>query len=115
MDKKVDDLKTCLVERLTAQETNLKELCNNLVENHTNELPSELKIQAKRINQLENDKSLLQKQVLELKKENTKNQVANEENEQYGRRLCLRIDGIPTEKKESSENVSNSNVDGRWR
>ena len=48
MDKKVDDLKTCLVERLTTQETNLKELCNNLVKNRTNELPSELKIQAKK-------------------------------------------------------------------
>ena len=50
-------------------------------------------------------KSLSQKQVLELIKENIKNRVASEENEQYGRRLCLRIDGIPTEKKESSENV----------
>ena len=57
-------------ERLTAQETNLKELCNNLVEKLTSELTSELKIQAERINQLKNDKSLLQKQVLELKKEN---------------------------------------------
>ena len=64
-----------------------------------------MKIQAKRINQLENDKILLEKQVLKLKKENIKNQVASEENEQYGRRLCLRIDGIPTEKRKSSENV----------
>ena len=50
-------------------------------------------------------KSISQKQVLELKKENIKNRVASEENEQYGRKLCLRIDGIPTEKKVSSENV----------
>ena len=50
-------------------------------------------------------KSLSQKQVLELIKENIKNRVASEENEQYGRKLCLRIDGIPTEKKVPSENV----------
>ena len=105
MDKKIDELKTYLEERLTAQETNLKELSKNLVEKLTSELTSELKIQTERINQLEDDKSLLQKQVLELKKENIKNLVASEENEPYGRRLCLRIDGIPTEKKESSENV----------
>ena len=39
-------------------------------------------------------------------KVNIKNRVASEENKQYGRRLCLRIDGILTEKRESSENVT---------
>ena len=61
MDKKIDELKTYLEERLTIQETNFKKLCNNLVEKNTSELTSELKIQEERINQLENDKSLLQK------------------------------------------------------
>ena len=56
MDKKIDELKTYLEQRLTAQETNLKELCNNFVEKLTSELTSELKIQTERINQLENDK-----------------------------------------------------------
>ena len=55
-----------------------------------------MKIQAERTNQLENDKSLLQKQISELEKENIKNCVDSEENEQYGGRLCLRIDGIPS-------------------
>ena len=68
MDKKIDELKTYLEERLTTQVTNLKDLCNNLVEKLTSEPTSELKIQAERINQLKNDKSVLQKQVLELKK-----------------------------------------------
>ena len=68
MDKKIDELKTYLEERLTTQATNLKDLCNNLVEKLTSEPTSELKIQAERINQLKNDKSVLQKQVLELKK-----------------------------------------------
>ena len=60
------------------------------MEKLTSELTSKLKIQAERINQLKNDKSLLPKQVLELKKENIKNRVASE---------------IPSEKKESSEYV----------
>ena len=55
MDK-IDELKTYLEQRLTAQETNLKELCNNFVEKLTSELTSELKIQTERINRLENDK-----------------------------------------------------------
>ena len=104
--RKIDELKTYLEERLAAQETNLKELCNNLVEKLNSELTSEFKIQAERINQLENDKSLSQKRVLELKKENVKNRVASEENEPHGRRLWFRTDGILTEKKESGENVS---------
>ena len=65
-----------------------------------------MKIQAERINQnnelLKNDKSLLQKQVLELKKENIKNWVATEECEQYERTLCLRIDEIPKRKNQVS-------------
>ena len=72
MDKKIDELKTYLEERLTTQETNLKDLCNNLVEKLTSEPTSELKIQAERIYQLKNNISVLQKQVLELKKSKIK-------------------------------------------
>ena len=36
---------------------------------------------------------------------NVNNQSRNEELEQYGRRLCLRIDGVPTVKDESSDDV----------
>ena len=60
-------------EQLSTQENNLKELCNNLVEIITSELLSKLKVQAERINQLGNNKNLLKKQILELKKENIKN------------------------------------------
>ena len=74
MDKKIDELKTYLEERLTAQETNLKEIYNNLVEKLTSELTQvnwKFKL-IERINQVENDKNLLHKQVLELKRENIK-------------------------------------------
>ena len=36
---------------------------------------------------------------------NINNQSRNEELEQYGRRLCLRIDGVPTVKNESSDDI----------
>ena len=84
MGKNIDELKCYLEEGLSTQETNLKELCNNLPEKLSSELTSKLKSQAERINQLKNDKSLLQKQVLALKKENIKNRVDSEKNEQFG-------------------------------
>ena len=60
MGENIDELKSYLGEGLSIEETNLKELCNNLPEKLTSELTSKLKIQAERINQLENDKRLLQ-------------------------------------------------------
>ena len=41
----------------------------------------------------------------ELRELNINNQSRNEELEQYGRRLCLRIDGVPAVKYESSDDV----------
>ena len=48
---------------------------------------------------------MLKKQVVELRELNINNQSRNAELEQYGRRLCLRIDGVPTVKNESSDDV----------
>ena len=44
----------------------------------------------------------------ELRKLNLDNQENNEELEQYGRRLCLCIDGIPLKNNETSEDVLDS-------
>ena len=48
---------------------------------------------------------MLKKQVAELRELNINNQSRNEDLEQYGRRLCLRIDGVPTVKDESNDDV----------
>ena len=48
---------------------------------------------------------MLQKQIEELRNLSTKNKDENEDLEQYDRRLCLRIDGEPVEKGETSEGV----------
>ena len=48
---------------------------------------------------------MLKKQVAEVRELNINNQSRNEDLEQYGRRLCLRIDGVPTVKDESNDDV----------
>ena len=44
----------------------------------------------------------------ELRRINISNQNNNEKLEQYGTRLCLRIDGVPTKNNESSDDVLDS-------
>ena len=51
------------------------------------------------------DKAISQEQIKNLFTQNQRNQEDVEELEQYGRRLCLWIDGVPTEEKETSEDV----------
>ena len=58
-----------------------------------------------RIDELESDKIMLQNLMLEIKKQNLENQQETEDLEQHGRRLCLRLEGIPTEKNETSDKV----------
>ena len=48
---------------------------------------------------------MLQNQINELVIANKRNQKDNEELEQYGRRLCLRFEGVETEENETSEKV----------
>ena len=50
---------------------------------------------------------MLKKQAAELSKLSTENHSKNEELEQYGRRLCLRVDGISAENNKSSDDVMN--------
>ena len=52
--------------------------------------------------QLDFKNKMPKKQVVELRELNINNQSRNEELEQYGRCLCLYIDGVPTVKNESS-------------
>ena len=71
----------------------------NLIEDqnkHIREQKKRIDDLENKVEQLDSTVSLLQNHVNVLK-------WANEENEQYGRRLCLRIDGIPPEKNETSE------------
>ena len=60
---------------------------------------------SKRSKEIVLENKMLKKQVPNLKTLSIKNQSNSEELEQYGRRLCIRIDGIPAVKKESSDDV----------
>ena len=61
--------------------------------------------QNERILKLETDQCLLQEQVMSLKHANLQMQNSKEELEQYGRWLCLRINGVPVESDETSDDV----------
>ena len=67
----------------------MKEICSSLLEEVKTEIMKEVKIHKIKIEKLESDKDMLQKQIEELRKLSTKNQDENEELEQYGREICL--------------------------
>ena len=46
---------------------------------------------------------MLQKHILEVKKQNVANHLETEELKQYGKRHCLRFQGFPVEKHETSD------------
>ena len=54
---------------------------------------------------MEANKDMLQEQIKNLFTQDQRNQEDVEELEQYGRRLWFRIDGVPTEEKETNEDV----------
>ena len=109
MEQKFEELKKYMDEKFSQQDGSLKEMCKGLIENFTKEVKSEIKKQLDeqnvKITRLEADKVMLQEQIKNLLLQNQRNQEDVEELEQYGRRLCLRIDGVPSEEKETSEDV----------
>ena len=63
------------------------------------------------ITEISSENRMFQNQVLELKQANVKLQNELDELEQYGRRSCIRIDGIPEVSNEGREDVFNNIVD----
>ena len=55
--------------------------------------------------ELESTVAVLQQHVKNFQKQMTVLQSENEELEQYGRRLCIRAEGVPTTDNETSEEV----------
>ena len=75
------------------------------------EFAKELKKRDDEIEKLESDKAMLQKYILEIKKQNLTNQSEIEELEQYRRRQCLKFEGVPTEQNETSDKLLSKVVD----
>ena len=78
----------------------------------------EVKIRKVNIEKLKSDKdnlAKLQKQIEELRILSTKSQDENEETEQYGRRLCLRVDRVPVDKCKRIYDVLKKAISMCWK
>ena len=108
MEEKFEELKCYFNAKMSEQEENLTKVLNvlnDLREETTKQIQNEIKSHCKH---LESENQMLKHQVSELRRLNISNQNNHEELEQYGRRLCLRIDGVPTKTNESSDDVLDS-------
>ena len=82
---------------------------NNTLENFKSEIKSDLQKLEDKINNkikaLESNNKLLQQQVTALAQQNEETQQYYDDLEQYGRRLCLRIDSVPKQNNQKAEDV----------
>ena len=108
MEEKFEELKCYFNAKMSEQEENLTKVLNvlnDLREETTKQIQNEIKSHCKH---LESENQMLKHQVSELRRLNISNQNNHEELEQYGRCLCLRIDGVLTKTNESSDDVLDS-------
>ena len=106
MEDKFEELKSYFNDKLVEQEERITKTFNDLINDLKKEMRNEIQNEvSKQCEKLDSENKMLKKQVSELRNLNIKNQVETEDLEQYGRRLCLRIDGVPTVQNESSEEV----------
>ena len=101
MEEKFEVLKCYFNAKMSEQEENLKEcfhVSNDLRKEITKQIQNKIKCYYKLL-EFENQK--LKHLVSELRKLNISNQNNHKELEQHGRRLCLRIDGVPTRANDS--------------
>ena len=82
---------------------------NNTIESFKSEIKSDLqKLEDKidiKIKALESDKKLLQQQVTAMAQQNKETQQHYDELEQYGSRLCIRIDSVPKQNNQKTEDA----------
>ena len=95
MDKKFNDLE----KKISGQ------FIDDIKSKISKEFQTILKNQEEKIIKLESTVALLQQHVTTLKQQNFSVSKSCEELEQYGRRVCLRIDGFQTEKDEKPNDV----------
>ena len=112
MEQKLEELKRSTEDRFAKQKDSLREIiseiCSALFDNFKKDLKEKMK---KEMDEQITKICMFQNQMLELKQANIKLQNELDELEQYGRRSCIRIDGIPEVSNESSEDVFSNIVD----
>ena len=106
MEDKLEEFKSYFNTKFNEQEESLTKAFNNIIADLKKEITKEIQHEvSKQCKQLTFENKMLKKQVPELRELNINNQSRNKELEQYGRRLCLRIDGVLTVKGEPSDDV----------
>ena len=109
MEQKIEDIKKYMGEKFENQQSFFSAIAKDIYltafESFEKIINDQMEKQNERISKLEIDKCLLQEQVMSLKHANLQMQNSKEELEQYGRRLCLRINGVPVKSDESSDDV----------
>ena len=106
MEDKLEELKSYFNTKFNKQEKSLTKTFNNINAGLKKEITKEIQHEvSKQCKQLDSENKMLKKQVAKLQGLNINNQSRIEELQHYGRRLCLRIDILPTVKYESSNDV----------
>ena len=105
--RKMTDLKEEILAKIDEKFNELKnDFLTEIKEQIKNEVAAAINNEMKKREELESTVSMLQQQhVKEYQKRINKLEDDGEELEQYGRRLCLRIDGVPSTDKETSDEV----------
>ena len=106
MEDKLEELKSYFNTKFNEQEESLTKTFNNIIADLKKEITKEIQHEVwKQCKQLDSKNKMLKKQVAELRELNINNQSHNKELEQYGTRLCLRIDSVPAVKDELSDDL----------
>ena len=102
--RKMADLKDEILSKIDQKFNELK-LLSELKDQIKKEVSEAIKTEIKKREELESTVSLLQEHVKNFQKQVSILECKNEELEQYGRRCCLRIEGVPSVENESSDDV----------
>ena len=103
--RKMTDLKEEILAKIDEKFNDLKnDILIEIKEQIKNEVTAAINNEMKKREELESAVSMLQQHVREYQKR-IDMEDDGEELEQYGRRLCLRIDGVPSTDKETSDEV----------
>ena len=104
--RKMADLKDEILSKINQKFNELKlEFLSELKDQIKKEVSEAIKTEIKKREELESTVSLLQEHVKNFQKQVSILECKNEELEQYGRRCCLRIEGVPSVENKSSDDV----------
>ena len=103
IESKFDDLKNAFINE--TKEILISSIKEEMKIFLTEELGKLKENVEKKMNEIESTNMMLQQHITSLKHSNEDLIRKCEENEQYGRRLCLRIKGVPRKDKEKSDEV----------